>query len=163
MKFINQLTLMTFMILGNSHFLCAQSREGSISGTVVDGGDQKIIDAATISLFKMNDSSLMKISLADKTGAFLFEHVPFGKYYLLASSTGHTQTYSKTVEVNQPVTVETGILRLNADMQTLSAISVEAAIKKPFIERKLDRTVINVDASITNAGTTALEVLEKSP
>ncbi len=32
-----------------------------------------------------------------------------------------------------------------------------------MIEQKLDRTVINVDASPTNAGATVLEVLEKSP
>jgi hypothetical protein len=40
---------------------------------------------------------------------------------------------------------------------------VKVEVKRPFIERKIDRTVVNVDASITNAGTTALEVLEKSP
>ncbi|HQW93338.1 MAG TPA: hypothetical protein PKY28_09580, partial [Ferruginibacter sp.] len=32
--------------------------------------------------------------------------------------------------------------------------------KKPLIERKLDRTIVNVDASITSTGSTALEVLE---
>jgi hypothetical protein len=32
-----------------------------------------------------------------------------------------------------------------------------------LIERKLDKTIVNVDAAISNAGTTALEVLEKAP
>ncbi|MGF1925207.1 MAG: outer membrane beta-barrel protein, partial [Bacteroidia bacterium] len=32
-----------------------------------------------------------------------------------------------------------------------------------FVERKIDRTVVNVDALISNAGTSALDVLEKSP
>jgi hypothetical protein len=35
--------------------------------------------------------------------------------------------------------------------------------KKPLIELKLDKTVVNVDAAVTNVGATALEVLEKSP
>ena len=35
--------------------------------------------------------------------------------------------------------------------------------KKQLIERKQGKTVVNVDASVTNAGTTVLEVLEKSP
>jgi outer membrane receptor for monomeric catechols len=35
--------------------------------------------------------------------------------------------------------------------------------KRPLIENKIDRTVINVDAAPTNAGATAMEVLEKSP
>ena len=35
--------------------------------------------------------------------------------------------------------------------------------KRPLIENKIDKTVVNVDASPTNTGLTALEVLEKSP
>src|SRR5689334_21027415 len=34
---------------------------------------------------------------------------------------------------------------------------------KPLFEQKIDRLVVNVNASITNAGTNALEVLQKSP
>lgn len=35
--------------------------------------------------------------------------------------------------------------------------------RKPLIETRLDRTIVNVDALISNAGTSALDVLEKSP
>ncbi len=35
--------------------------------------------------------------------------------------------------------------------------------KKPLIEQKIDRTIVNVEASVTNVGSSALEVLEKSP
>ena len=35
--------------------------------------------------------------------------------------------------------------------------------KKPFVENKIDRTVVNVDAFITAAGGDAMDVLEKSP
>ena len=160
---MTRLTLLSIFFLAFSKLLTAQTQEGSISGTVVDGGDQKIIDAATVSLFKAKDSSLVKITLADKAGNFLFEHIPFGKYYLLATSTGHLQTYSPLLEVKNNSTVNTGALQLTNNIKTLSAVNVTAIIKKPFIERKIDRTIINVDAAITNAGTTAMEVLEKSP
>ena len=40
---------------------------------------------------------------------------------------------------------------------------VSISTKKAFSVRKLDRVVVNVDALISNAGTSALEVLEKSP
>ena len=40
---------------------------------------------------------------------------------------------------------------------------VSISTKKAFTMRKLDRVVVNVDALISNAGTSALEVLEKSP
>ena len=40
---------------------------------------------------------------------------------------------------------------------------VVVSSKKPMIEQKIDRTVINVDASPSNAGSNVIEVLEKSP
>ena len=45
--------------------------------------------------------------------------------------------------------------------KSLAGVTVLA--KKPFIERKLDRTIINVEASITGSAGTAMEMLEKSP
>lgn len=47
--------------------------------------------------------------------------------------------------------------------QSKSMEGVTVTAQKPFIEQKLDRTVVNVEASPSNAGATALEVLEKSP
>jgi len=139
----------------------AQTPNNSISGKVTDGGDQKVIDAATVSLYNGTDSSLVKINITDKQGNFEFQNVKPGKYYLLATSIGHLSTYSSLINVAENQKLSIGQLKLNNETKTLKAITVTA--KKPFIERKIDRTIINVDASITNAGTTALEVLEKSP
>lgn len=157
-------TLLTVFFLIMSRFLFGQTADnGAITGSITDGGDQKIIDAATVSLFKAKDSSLVKINLTDKNGNFVFENVAFGEYYLLATSTGHLKTFSKTLTVSTATPVAAGNMQLKNSLKTLQAVNVTAVIKKPFIERKIDRTVINVDASITNAGTTALEVLEKAP
>src|SRR5258705_13033510 len=157
---MTRLTLAALCLLF-SNLLTAQLLEGSISGTIADGGDQKIIDAATVSLFKANDSLLFKISLTDKAGNFLFENIPFGRYYILATSTGHLEKYSHILEVKDNSAIPVGTLQLANAAKTLKEVTVAA--KKPFIERKIDRTIINVDAAITNAGTTAMEVLEKSP
>ena len=161
---MTRLTLLSIFFILSSKLLTAQVQQGAISGTIIDGGDQKVINAATISLFKLKDSSLIKINLADKSGNFLFENVTFGKYYLLVTSAGRQQVYSPVLELNNNrSSINAGKLQLKENVKTLNEVSVAAAIKKPFIERKIDRTIINVDASITNAGTTALEVLEKSP
>lgn len=47
--------------------------------------------------------------------------------------------------------------------QTGALGEVTVQSKKPFIERKADRTIVNVENSIISTGATALEVLEKSP
>lgn len=139
----------------------AQVIPGSIAGKITDGGDQKIIDAATVSLYKAADSSLVKVNLTDKAGNFEFQNIPEGKYYVIASSIGHSSSFSGTVNLKPGGHVSVGALKLENEIKTLKGITVAA--KRPFIERKIDRTIVNVDASITNAGTTALEVLEKSP
>ncbi|MDB5224128.1 MAG: TonB-dependent receptor [Chitinophagaceae bacterium] len=134
---------------------------GKISGNIIDGGDQKIIDAATISLLKAKDSSLVKLSLTDKEGHFSFENVKIGNYLIMASSIGHRKVYSSPVSVIEGANLSVGTLQLVTQTTTLQTVAVDT--KKPFIERQIDKTIVNVDALISNAGSTALEVLEKSP
>jgi len=152
-------SLLAAIAIGMSSF--AQSG-GKISGSIKDGGNQKIIDAATISLLKAKDSSLVKAAVTDKDGNFIFDNVKDGKYLLLATSVGHSKTYSNIVEISPANnTAVAGVLQLVPVDKKLTEVTVTS--KKPLIERKLDRTIVNVDASITNTGNTALEVLEKSP
>ena len=152
--------LLTVIILLASIAGFAQSN-GKISGSIIDGGDQKIIDAATVSLLKAKDSSLVKVSLTDKQGNFAFENVKNGNYLIVASSIGHRKVYSPSIAISEGSNASVGTLKLLAQTTTLQTVAVES--KKPLIERKLDRTIVNVDASITSTGSTALEVLEKSP
>jgi iron complex outermembrane recepter protein len=148
-------------ILSVSALSVAQN-SGKVSGSIQDGGNQKIIDAATISLLKGADSSLVKTAVTDKSGNFIFENVREGQYLVSAASIGHSKVYSSTFSVSaEKSTVEVGILQLVPVTQNLKEVVVET--KKPFIERKLDRTIVNVEASISNAGASAMEVLEKSP
>lgn len=152
-------SLLAAAVIGMSSY--AQTG-GKITGSIKDGGNQKIIDAATISLLRAKDSNLVKAAVVDKDGNFIFENVKEGKYLLLATSVGHSKTYSSLIEIS-PVnnTASAGVLQLVPADKKLTEVTVTS--KKPLIERKLDKTVVNVDASITNTGNTALEVLEKSP
>lgn len=140
----------------------AQTKIGKITGIIQDGGNQKNIDAATVSLLKSKDSSLVKLNLTGKEGSFMFDQVKEGDYLLSVTSVGHSQTYSLpfVISAAQP-NYDAGILHLVPINKNLKEVIVTS--KKLFIERKIDRTVINVDASISNEGTTAMDVLEKSP
>lgn len=160
MKKLLFLSILTFLfnIIG-----IGQTNVGTatIIGYVKDGGNQTIIDAATISLYNQKDSALIKVGLADKECKFIFESLKGGTYYLTATSVGTYSVTGKAFILEEGGNFNAGTLVLKEKIKTLSEVKVE--IKKPFIERKIDRTVVNVDASITNAGATALEVLEKAP
>lgn len=139
----------------------AQVATGKVTGVVIDG-TQKTIESSTITLLRAKDSSVAKISAADKNGRFEFEKVGEGRYFVSVSAVGHQKGYSEAFEITadkNSVTLKT--IELVPQAKSLGAVTVTA--KKPLVEQKIDRTIINVEASITNVGSSALEVLEKSP
>jgi outer membrane receptor protein involved in Fe transport len=62
---------------------------------------------------------------------------------------------------NDAAEIKVADIQLSTVAKSMAAVTVVAT--KPFIEQKIDKTVVNVEASPSNAGATALEVLEKSP
>ena len=143
--------------------ICSYAQSGGkVTGTIKDGGNQKIIDATSVSLLNAKDSSLVKVAVTDKAGNFSFENVKEGKYLVLATSVGHSRTFSNSFTISSNnLSASIGVLQLVQVEKALKEVVVST--KKPLIERKLDRTIVNVEASITSVGSTALEVLEKAP
>ncbi|MDZ4810502.1 MAG: TonB-dependent receptor [Bacteroidota bacterium] len=155
------LTMLTVALTTLSFVSNAQVANGKITGTIIDGS-AKTIESATITLIRAKDSSVAKMSVADKTGKYEFDAVPEGKYLVSISAVGHNNGFSETFDItatNAVVSLKT--IELVPKPKALNEVTVTA--KRPLIEQKLDRTIVNVEASITNAGATAMEVLEKSP
>ncbi len=133
-------------------------KTGKISG-IIKTVDGQPIEAATVSLLK--EQALVKVSITNKLGEFEFERIANGKFIVALNAAGFAPT-SKEVEITaENQVINAGSFALNAQTKGLQEVQVSA--KKPFIENKIDRMVVNVDASPTNAGLSALEVLEKSP
>lgn len=124
--------------------------------TIVDPAREPLA-GATVSLLR-SDSSVFKQVISDSLGFVQFtvsgnlsltgriSRIGFQTQYL---SLGNDADRAARTIVLQP------------SEATLSNVVVTA--KKPLVQFLTDRTVVNVDASITNAGTSVMEVLEKSP
>src|SRR5690349_8467099 len=139
----------------------AQTKSGKISGTILDGSS-KPVPSVTVSLLKVKDGALVKTALTNKEGKYEFENIAEGSYFVSTSSVGFDKGKSSNFEItasNNIVSVES--ISLQQAAKGLGEVTVTA--KRPFIETKIDKTVVNVEASPTSAGATALEVLEKSP
>lgn len=148
------------MLLFASLFI-SQNGLAQITGTVSDAA-AKPLSFANVLLLAAADSSLVRGTLTSETGNYVFENVPAGTFLLSFSMLGFEQALSKTFVLNEKTaqkTVETMVLQENTSV--LSEISVVA--KRPFLEQQIDRTVVNVANSITSAGGTALQVLQRSP
>lgn len=155
-KFITIITL-SLLSLG----LFAQEKTGKISGTVTDAS-QKPLEAATVQLLKAETKTLVKAAVTNKQGLFELEKLAAGKYILTVSAVAFAPKPTPVELTADKMTLELPAVQLTpAASKELSGVTITA--RKPLIEQKIDRTVVNVDAAPTNAGATAMEVLEKSP
>lgn len=139
----------------------AQVPELKIHGVVVDEG-AKAIEAATVALYNAKDSVLLKTILTEANGNFTFKGIAPGKYQLRISVMGYNvyKTELKDLGPSNPE-INLNQIKLVPTSNQLGTVNISG--KKAFVEQKIDRMVVNVDALISNAGTTALDVLSKSP
>ena len=148
-------------------FICAIMMAGTIRaqskihGKIVDSTGRPILNANAL-LLNSRDSLLVRGMLTNNEGNYSFENVVAGNYLVSATHTGTNPVYSKPFEINgKEGNLDMGVTKLNETSITLAGVTVTT--KKPLYEQKIDRLQINVAASITLAGTTALDVLERSP
>lgn len=133
---------------------------GNITGTVSD--QQKPIESATVALLRSTDSAVIKKSTTDSDGKFRLQQNEAGEYMVSIQFVGFNTYYSERFTISESSTIyQVKTIVLAALSQQLNNVVVVS--KKPFIEQKLDKTIVNVEASPTNVGLTALDVLEKSP
>ncbi len=160
MKFKLFLLFSTFtFITVQSH---AQNNTGKITGKICDQQHDPL-PGATVTLRNLRDTAIKQTVVAGKNGSFFFEHLPVSVYSIMVTHVGftayrddHLSMSDAVPSISLPV-----IIMLPAAGQRLNEVVVNA--KKPLIEQKIDRTVVNVDAMLTAAGSNVLEALSKSP
>lgn len=140
----------------------AQSPVKKISGSIHDAGSTPI-PAITVQLLRASDSTLVKGAVTNDQGKFEFRKIDNGTYLLVATGLG----YKKYTSIPLTIDDQHASIRLPAIIlqRTGPGLLTEVAVtaKKPLVEEQLDRTVVNVESMIGNAGSNALDVLAKSP
>jgi len=142
------------------HPLLAQV-PANITGVIKESAQQPV-SKASVSLLKGGDSSLVKLALSDEQGLFRFSGIPAGQYRIHVTMVGFAPYTSATTELaaGQQLAFPAIILQ-PAATATLSGVTVTA--RRPLIEKRIDRTIVNVEAMTSSAGTNALELLERAP
>ena len=151
--------LFPFIILSATAWCQPAAGIEKISVSIVNDKLAAVADA-TVELLRSADSMLVKAAVSDSNGIAVFPQVQNGTYILRTSSVSYATRFSGVLEV--PIDPDKNItVILYPATTSLQGVTVTA--RKPFIQQLPGKTVINVEAAISNAGTTALEVLEKSP
>lgn len=141
--------------------LSAQTPSGTISGRLKDT-THKPLEGATLVLAGSPGGKIIRTALSSDNGSYSFDRVPFGTYQLTITLTGFARYTSEAFTVNAERSSLVGqdfiLTPQSSQLQGVTVVS-----QKPMVERRIDRTVVNVDAMISAAGTTAMELLEKAP
>ena len=152
---------MTMQLISSEAFAQLKIAGLKISGTVLNE-EQKPLDYVTINLLKAKDSSLVKTAITDLKGIYTFENMAAGDYFISAMMMGYKKGLSESFSINNSnKQIDLAAIQLHPESRSLKEITVVA--QKPFIERKMDKLIVNVENSSISAGSTAMEVLEKAP
>ncbi len=135
----------------------ARKEGNAVTGKVTDN-EQRAVASANVVLVEGQDR-LVKAALTDEQGVFVLENIPAGEYVLKVTMLGY-ETYSSAKIAVAGNTVVPDIA-ITAKSTTLNEVAVRA--QKPFIEVKADKIIVNVENSIISAGSSAMEVLQRSP
>jgi hypothetical protein len=123
--------------------------------------NNEAIPFATVLLKKFTDSSLVKGMNTNENGEIRVSKLPIGRFTLTLQSTGLKPTKINLEEITLDSKIELGTIILVPVSTELAEVKVTAT--KPFIEKKLDKTIVNVENSAMAAGNTTMELLERSP
>ena len=135
----------------------AQSR---ISGTVRNKDGQPL-EAATVLLHRQKDSTIIRSAVTTNTGNFILDRLIAGDYFLSITSVGYGKYTGNTLHLDSLTSKDLAVT-LIASARDLQVVSVTT--KKPFLEWKLDKMVVNVESSpFFTPGMSALEILDRSP
>jgi iron complex outermembrane recepter protein len=122
--------------------------------------NNEAVPFATVAVYKVQDTTLVKADIADANGGFNLSNIPIGKFYLHINSVGFQKFTSPVFEIeNKDVEFPPSVLK--AETRELKEFVVKTS--KPMVEVLADKTVFNVQSSLSATGTTGFELLRKAP
>jgi len=154
LKIMKRIVLVLTLQIFSVALLTAQVIKGSIQDE-----KGKPVTAATVSLLSTKDTSVVKLVLS-KEGVYGFEQVKSGTYLISISYVGYKTILSPVFAFKgEPVVMPE--LILSEPVSKLQGVTVVA--RKPVVEVKANKTILNVEGSINATASDALELLRKSP
>lgn len=157
LKIISMKQCVLFLIL--CFVLPLGVQAGNISGKIISSTSEPIITASVV-LLKANDNSLVKSDLSDDNGAFVFPEIQDGVYVLKVTALGYSG-YSSDAITFAGRDVSMGAIQLLRAANQLKEVNVTA--QRSLIEVHADKLVVNVENSVINTGSSAMEILGRSP
>src|SRR5262245_56874483 len=152
-------TILAYLLLFINYAAFTQQPAGRSIRIIIVDAQKKLLPGSSVYLLNQ-DSAVIRSGVITDLGSLEWLHLGAGIYRVRATATGYEAGLSSWIDLFANNAVSDTII-LKAKTQVLENVLVVS--KKPAIQFLPDKTVVNPEASITNAGATAMDVLEKSP
>ncbi len=128
-----------------------------VSGSVWDKSSRQIVKYTTIAILNA-DSTFSAGCVTDSTGTFSLQVVAKGNYILRANTLGYEPYEAPLAVTSSDTRIDISLVRTEI---ALEGVTVDG--KRPLIQQKMDRYVVNVADNMLVAGKNGLSVLEFTP
>ncbi|WP_137402027.1 outer membrane beta-barrel protein [Echinicola rosea] len=151
-------TVLFFFLLATGHTVARQSSE--LIGRVMDTNGAAL-PFANVSVLEKGGGGMVVGAVSDENGDFMISTSKVGEVILSISSIGY-KTYQTS-----PFTLESGMKKdfgtIQVEEEATSLDAVEVRSSRPEVIIEADRTVVNVEGTVMAEGSTALDVVGRSP
>lgn len=137
----------------------SQSKPFEITGKVVSAGDSISLEAATIHVERIKDSTLVTYTISDRNGAFNLEGKTVDKSLNLYISYVGYKTHIQNVELSQSQ-INLGDIMLSTDVNALDEVVVQS--RAPITVKK-DTLEFNVSSFKTKRDANVEDLLKQLP
>ena len=125
--------LLSGVVLGQP---VAGPRNGVVMGQVFELGLTTPIQYANVVLYALPESTQANGTVTDQNGAFRFDRVAPGRYYVELSFIGYSDRTVKEIEVTAGAQLDLG--RLALEQKSIAVPGVEATAEKPAVSYEVD-------------------------
>lgn len=156
---VKQLQIIIILLFALTQPIFSQNNGAIIKGKVFSTVDK--LNEVNVLLIKEKDSTLVKSLLCENDGSFVISNIKPDNYLLSFIKIGYQNTYSKPIAIlnNEQIALEPiEILKLNRQLKEVVVTS-----RIPYIERRIGKTVINVENSVFGLGSSGFEILQTIP
>lgn len=135
---------------------------GHIYGKILDATSGKGVEFATVSLFRIKDTSVVTGVYTKNNGDFSLDNLPFGQFILRINFVGY-KDFQQNVIIFPPNNIDKdlGNIKIQPTAQTLQEVEITG--QRSTMTLALDKKVFNVEKSLASVGGTATDVLRQVP
>jgi hypothetical protein len=151
-------TLICFILL--TVFVTSGFAQGAIHGKI-NNSQEKGISYANVLLRNELDSTMIKGTISDESGNYIFMNISKGEYFVEVTMLGYAKSYSPVFRFLGTEKSDVPAILLQEEDQNLDEVTVTAT--RPLFELEQGKMVVNVANSISAAGLSVIDVLERAP